>query len=382
MRSEHLSLNIRFRPVSFVLLAVLSFSMNAYSEDCMSIIRTMLPKLDQTVAANIDIEDNLNHRKFIAQFAKKHGIPVFIKQNDKGVDVPVILVNRKTGPKLMSLMENSFGTQVALQKDWKNDHGLLRHGKYLIDLDSPGARGFGEIEQTGIAWKNLETYIPKRTTGSSPLLEVTYLLTPNEKNAIDYYQKVRRSALFRVKFTFGGADIVEYPNLLKSGGEHCFIFCKASAIDSHVSEIKSRLMGMGLTNPDEFLNDPKIMQKVGIIQDIINEVEPDDLHYDLLNTDGMLDVLAKNYPEAVKTKAQKLEFLNWVVSYDANKKYSKVLKDLGVTGDYGVRDAINQRASAVFVYDEGADINSFNSATYSNFGKFVSWPTTKQFPVD
>lgn len=53
-----------------------------------------------------------------------------------------------------------------------------------------------------------------------------------------------------------------------------------------------------------------------------------------------------------------------------------------MTGDYGIDDAINKRASAIFVYDEGADVKAFENATYKNFGKFVSWPATKQYPVD
>ena len=377
-----MKLKFKSQIFSSVLFLLLSLSFNAQAEDCLSLIKSLLPKIDQEVAAQIDIENHLNHRKFIAQFAKKHGIPVFIKQNDHGVDVPVILVNKQSAPKLKALFENSFGTQVALQKDWNNDHGLLRNGKYLIDLDSPGARGFGEIEQTGLAWKNLETYLPKRSAGSSPVLEVSYLLTPHEKSVIDYYQKVRRSALFRVKFSFGGFQGPNYPNMLSNGGEHCFIFCKAEAVSAHVHEIKSRLADLGLENPDQLLNDPQVLKNLTIIQDILNEVEPDKLHHGVLGTDGMLDLLKDHFPQTIVTKAQKLEFLNWVVSYDASKKYSAALKTLGVTRDYGIRDAINQRASAVFIYDEGADINSFNNATYSNYGKFVSWPTTKQYPVD
>lgn len=379
---QDLSKKFRLNDLSVVLLTLLFFSTNVRSEDCMSMIRTLLPKLDKQVAEQIDIDDHLNHRKFIAQFAKKHSIPAFIKQNDKGIDVPVILVNKKTAPKLKELFENSFGTQVALQKDWNNDHGLLRHGNYLIDLDSPGARGFGEIEETGLSWKNLSTYLPKKTAASSPVLEVSYLLTPNEKSVIDYYQKVRRAALFRVKFTFGGVVNGDYPNMLKSGGEHCFIFCKADAVSAHVHEIRTRLTDLGLKDPDEFLKNAEVIKKINAIQEVLNEVRPEDLHHGILGSDGMLDLLTKFYPENIKTKAQKLDFLNWVVSYDSSRKYSTVLRDLGITRDYGIRDAINQRASAIFIYDEGADANSFNNATYTNFGKFVSWPQTKQFPVD
>lgn len=377
-----MSVKFRFRPVNIILFALLMFSFNVHSEDCLSIIKSLLPKIDSQVAASINIEDHLNHRKFIAQFAKKNGIPVFIKQNDRGVEVPVILVNKKTAPKLSGLFENSFGTQVVLQANWNNDHGLLRTGKYIIDLDAPGARGYGEIEQTGLAWKDIDTYLPLKKAGSYPVLEVTYLTTPNEKSVIDYYQKVRRAALFRVKFSFGGFQGPDYPNMLKGGGEHCFIFCKAGSVSSHVTEIRSRLVNLGLNNPEEFLSNPDVIKKLNTIQSVLNEVQPQQLHHDILNSDGMLELLNPYYPQQITTKAQKLEFLNWVVSYDSSKKYASVLRDLGVTGDYGIRDAINQRASAIFIYDEGADASTFTNATYSNNGKMISWPTTKQYPVD
>ena len=375
---------MKFKPFIFVLFLTFNLSLTptGYAEDCLKIIRTMLTGMDEKVAKTIDLDDHLNHRHFIAQFAKKNGIPVFLKQNDHGVDVPVVLLNAQSGPKLKQFLENSFGTQVALQKDWNNDHGLLRAGDYIIDLDSPGARGYGEIEQTGLAWKNVQTYLKKRHAGSSPTLEVSYLLTPNEKSIIDYYQKVRRAALFRVKFTFGGHHGPDYPNLLKGGGEHCFIFCKAQAVHSHVSEIKSRLSALGVKNPDQFLEDPKAQNAIERVQDFINDTRADDLSSRLLNSKTILALFKDLYPESITTDSKRLEFINWIVSYDSSKKYAEVLETLGVTGDYGIDDAINKRASVIFVYDEGADAKAFNNATYKNFGKFVSWPATKQYPVD
>lgn len=375
---------MRLKPFIFVILVTLfsAFSLQAQAEDCFKIIKSMLTTMDAKVAGTIDLDDHLNHRHFIAQFAKKNDIPVFLKQNNHGVDVPVILLNAATGPKLKNLLENSFGTQVALQKEWKNDHGLLRAGNYIIDLDSPGARGYGEIEQTGLAWKDIQMYLPRRKFGSSPTLEVAYLLTPIEKSIIDYYQKVRRSALFRVKFTFGGHNGPDYPNQLNGGGEHCFIFCKAQAVQSHVSEIRMRLSSLGIKSPEKLLADPKAQSAIATIQKAINEAGPDVLNSKMLNSKTFLDSLDGLYPSEVNTTAKKLEVLNWLVSYDSSVKYADVLENLGVSGDYGIADAISKRASVIFVYDEAADPKAFNNANYSNFGKFVSWPTTKQYPVD
>ncbi len=277
-------------------------------------------------------------------------------------------------------LENSFGTQVALQKDWNNDHGLLRAGEYIIDLDSPGGRGYGEIEATGLAWKNLYSYVQRRTAGTSPVLEVSYLLTPSERDTVDYYQKVRRAALFRVKFTFGGHNGPDYPNLLKNGGEHCFVFCKAQGVYSQTSEIKSRLMALGIKDPDALLKSDKVKFAIEQIQHMINETGPEKLHSSILSHKDTLSLFNDIYPENI-SDAKKLELVNWIISYDSTKKYGKVMSDLGVSGDYGVGDAMNKRASAVFVYDEAADESAFKDAIYTNEGKMVNWPTNKQYPV-
>lgn len=378
-----MNVKLKFRPLFLAVLMVvtLSATRGAYAEDCMGILKTILTSFDEKMAVKADLDTHLNHRNFIAQFAKKNNIPVFLKLNSRGEEIPVILLNAKTAPKLQKYLEYSFGTQVALQKDWNNDHGLLRAGEFIIDLDSPGARGYGEIEETGLAWKPLYGYLERRAHGSSPTLEVSYLLTPNEKSVVDYYQKVRRAALFRVKFTFGGHDGPDYPNLLKNGGEHCFIFCKAQGVYSQTSEIKQRLIGVGIADPDGLLKNAKAQLALEQVQNMINETGPKDLHSSMLSHPSTLALFKDFYPKTVKTDKQKLEILNWIISYDSTKKYGQVMNDLGISGDYGVGDAMNKRASAIFVYDEGADAAAFKEANYTNEGKMVNWPTTKQYPV-
>ncbi|MBC7711718.1 MAG: hypothetical protein H7177_00165 [Rhizobacter sp.] len=379
-----MNVKLKFKPLflAVVMMASMTVSRGVYAEDCMQIIKEMLVSFDKKTAETIDLDANVNHRNFIAQFAKKNKIPVFLKQNSRGVDIPVILLNKDTGKKLEKFLANSFGTEVALQPDYNNDHGLLRAGKYIIDLDSPGARGYGEIEETGLAWKNVDSYLARRTVQSSPTLEVSYLLTPNEKSIIDYYQKVRRAALFRVKFSFGGYDGPDYPNLLKNGGEHCFIFCKAQGVYNQSSEIRSRLINLGITDPDALLQDAKAKLAIQQVQDIMNETEPNDLHSFMLSDKSMLNLFKDFYPKTVKTDKDRLDILNWIISYDSTKKYGAVMKDLGVSGDYGIGDAMNSRASVIFIYDEGADPAAFKNATYTNNGKMVSWPQTKQYPVN
>ncbi len=356
---------------------------DAHADECMLAIKSLLTKIDGPVAGKIaGLDTHIDHRNFIAQLAKKKNIPVFLKQNEKGESIPIILLNKTTSPKLKGLIENSFGTQIALQKDWNNDHGLLRAGNYIIDLDTPGARGFGEIEETGLAWKNVHSYLTHTGPDSSPTLEVAYLLTPDERSTVDYYQKVRRAALFRVNFTFADYDAGNFPSQLKNGGEHCFLFCKATEVTTHIQEIKQKLSSFGVKDPNKFLKDPKVALALKEIRELFNNTDPDSLNSNILNNKKVLDLLSGLYPKGVATNDQKLAFVNWLTSYDSSVRYNSAMKTLGVTEDLGVEDAINSRVSVIFVYDENAEVSTFSNATYSNYGKFISWPTTKQYPVD
>lgn len=351
------------------------------AEGCLDYFKRIFsykPKIE----TEFDLNKHLNNRVFIANYAKKNGIPVFLKQNDSGEEIPVILVNSKSSKKLTQFIDNSYGTEVSLQPNYDNDHGLLRTGNTIIDVDSPGYRGYGEIHKTGLAWKEFESYISRRKTDSGVILEVTYLLTPEEKKAIDYYQRIRRAAIFRVKFAFKGAKTEDHPFLLNTGGEHCFIFCKAQAVSSHNSELQSKLNFLGLKNIDEFFKKPEVIANIEKIKEIVLNTKPMDLKPEILKDAKIIKSFDNLYPKEIKTDDQKYEFLRWVISYEGSDRYTRVLKELGVSSDYGIKDASNKRVSAILVYDEAATPENFNNAQYSAKGAFTPWPTGIQKPVE
>lgn len=355
----------------------------AYSADnCLDLIKTLMTKMDSDVAKKVNLDAHVNHRAFVANFAKKNGIPVFMKQSGNGEDIPFILVNRNSAPKLKNYIENSYGTNVALQPGYGNDHGLMRTGNFIIDVDAPGYRGYGELHKTGLAWKEFNSYTARRTTQSGTILEVSYLLTPDEKKIVDFYQRIRRAAIFRVKFSFKDFKTEDHPFLLNTGGEHCFIFCKAQAVTSHISELQGKLKTLGLQNPDEYLAKKEVQDKLNQYKEFILNYDPDKLAPELATHPKIIAFFEGQYPAGITTVEKKGEFLRWLVSYDGSKNYNRVLKDLGVTSDYGVGDTRNKRVSAVLVYDENGNIENFNKGIYEAKGAFTSWPAGPQKPVE
>ncbi len=352
------------------------------AENCLDLIKTLMTKMDADVAKKVNLDAHVDHRAFMASFAKKNGIPVFIKQNASGEKIPFVLVNRESAPRLKSFIENSYGTDVALQPGYGNDHGLMRTGNFIIDVDAPGHRGYGELHKTGLAWKEFSSYTSRRTTDSGTMLEVSYLVTPEEKQIIDFYQRIRRAAIFRVKFAFKDFKTEDHPFLLNSGGEHCFIFCKAQAVTSHLYELQGKLKAMGLQNPDEFLARKDIQEKMNLFRDFILGYDANQLVPELATHPKILDFFEGAYPLSINTVEKKAEFLRWLVSYEGSKNYNRVLKDLGVTQDYGVGDARNKRVSAILVYDESANKENFNKGIYESKGAFTSWPSGPQKPVE
>lgn len=362
------------------LLLLTSLSLYA-GEDCDDLLKKVLLKVDSNEQI-VEINQHVNHRQFIANFAKKNGVPVFYKQNNIGEEVPVILINSSNYKKMKNYIENSYGTEVVLQPGYNNDHGLLRTGNFIIDVDAPGYRGYGELHDTGIAWKNFDEYLMRRTTQSGTILEVSYLLTADEKLAVDFYQRVRRAAIFRVKFSFNGFKTEDHPFLLENGAEHCFIFCKAQAVTTHINEIRGNLVKMGLSNPDEYLSKDEVKSALDYTKTKLMNTSPMVLSPYVVETDEIVAMFAKIFPDTLKNKRQQLDFIKWIISYDSSKNYNQVLKNLGVSSDYGIGDFRNKRVSAVLVYDEKAVADEFNKGNYTNKGAFTNWPMGNQRPVE
>ena len=293
----------------------------------------------------------------------------------------MILMDRTTAPKLEPFLAQSIGTQIQLQPNWQNDHGSLRVTNHLIDADTPGARSYGELHKTGIAWKPLDSYMVRRQTGHYVILEVAYRLTPYERSVAEYYQRVRRAAIFRVKFTFGsGRNAEDYVNQLDGGGEHCFLFCKGTQVQTQVREIESKLGQAGVADSNAIFGSPEVQKYLGQVIPKLMAANPDQensLNASLVLQPEDLAVIAPLKPEGMDIRL----FAEWLVALDASRKYSQLLISLQVTSSTGMSDMNNPRATAILIYDSDGKNQQFRDATYTSHGIFYNWTLDGQYPL-
>jgi hypothetical protein len=313
-------------------------------------------------------------------------IPAFVKQTPHG-DLPVILVTADTAPTLKPIFENSMGTMFAQQLGYKNDHGLLRVNRFIIDADTPGARGFGEINQTGPAWKELQTYMDRRRKSEdklSNIVEVGFVLTQKEQQSALFYQAVRRAAIFRVPFTYGAnREVVDARNAL-SAGEHCFVFCKGAANSSHISEIQNKMRALGIKNPDAFIQTPEVVQFLNEARDLlVNKTKNDEseMNWNRINSSSLTARIESLLPQNLTNEEQKI-LINWIIALEVSTKYEALRDSLGLTSDGGFRDMRSSRASFIAMYGKSTDAPKFRDATFSSDGVFYSWTNEDQAPLE
>ncbi len=368
-----------FRNLAWASLAALALASSALADDLC--FKDALIAFQQGATQFTAVREALIRRLHADPSA-----PAFLKTTRNG-ELPVILVNPETykaNPEIKTYMDSSMGTQIVLQPDWNNDHGLMRDGGVIIDVDTPGARNFGELNETGIAWKKVDSYIPRRKSTAQVILEVSYALRPEEKAVVDYYQRARRAAIFRVKFTFGGADNPEgQPNMLQGGGEHCFVFCKGSAVSSHISEIAGNLRTLGLGDVNAIMPRPEVKAYLAKVREKLMKANVDDadkFKRDLAITPALIKGLDPLFPKTMPPKDRKTAAA-WLVAYDASTQYQRLLNALGVTPDLSVNDMNNPRATAILVYDKAQSAEAFGNATYTANGKFYNWTTQGQRPI-
>lgn len=316
-----------------------------------------------------DLQDQIRSQQIPARMTRE-------QQNR----TPVVLLNDRTSPLLNNYIQQSMGVQVVYQPGGRNDHGLVRIGNFIADMDAPGYRRGGELHKTGIQWKDIFEYNEIRAGLFYPqrvLIEVSYALNRQESEASQIYHTMRRSAIVRVPFTFGGGqNNLAQPNMLKNAGEHCFIFCSGGNIGTQIREISQNFGNLKLGDIETYLKDSEV-------ESFLDKADQELLSaFKNRNENNMRPDLAKDLPgyEALTNRifkdlneSQKNEAMNWLIGYRTSKNYQALIRNLRISGDTGYRDLSNPRATAVFIYDNKASSYDFKSDQYAAPGVFSSW---------
>lgn len=309
-------------------------------------------------------------------------IPAVAIPTAKG-PIPAILMNAETAPHLTNLLDRSLGTIVNYQPEYNNDHGMIRLFQVLADMDTPGARRAGELHQTGISWTGLNSYLQYAQGRSRVKVEVVYSLTPEEARAAKTYHLMRRAAIVRVPFTFGGRNRqVGLMNLLERSGEHCFVFCSGSGVSGQIQEIRQVFTKYNLGTIDEVIAREDVKMWIKAVEDKLNQTSASDGHS--LNATLPLRV---GIPESLKeatsqmTPETRAEMLNWLAGYSISQSYLGLTRTLGIQGDTAYNGIQNPRAVAVFIYDGVASAEQFMSPEYTALGKFSNWSHQNSKPL-
>ena len=347
---------------------------------------------DCTLKGQFDVAQIPKLRDTTAEQLSAAGVPMMVKKTGGG-NTPVILVNSGSYKKLAELFKSSLGVWVQLQPDYRNDHGMLRVADKVIDVDSPGARGYGELHDTGLSWKPVLPYMARQRDGAAVKIEVNYVLTKPEMAVAEFYQRIRRSAIFRVPFTFGGgrADLTK-PNSLQRGGEHCFVFCRGGSLSEQVSAIGAEIQKLNVPNVTTYMGQERVKSFLDLVRQRVNEwnvgFDEGDVRGGAFENSALskmrgearpiLEEFADIFPAGLPA-GKRLEFANWVVSHNAAAEYQMLLQNLRVGGGMGFEGMGTPRATFVLIYDfaPGAE-QAFRNGTYTTRGIFSSWTADGQ----
>jgi len=349
-----------------------------YGDEPISIVsEAALPPADCTTEGivrslrNLILSDQgapLEARQALIAHLKEKKIPAFLKTTTHG-DVPVILMTSSTAPEISEFLSHSIGTQASLQPTHTNDHGQFRLENFVIDLNDPGKRGFGEINATGLAWKPLGSYLNirgKDTESNSVIMEVAYALKPDELQVAEYYQRMRRAAIIRVPFVLDTVrSDLTLPNTVIANGssENCYLFCKGMVINNQVNTINDQLHKLGLADVNKFYNDQRTQTFLNQVRAKLLAANPDDKS--ILNNrigDSDLKTIAPYFSSVTDSALRNIA--NWTIGLDASIRYRAMLDGLKVGNDVKAEDINNPRATALLIYDNQEEAPHFNDATY------------------
>lgn len=185
---------------------------------------------------------------------------------------------------------------------------------------------------------------------------------------VRYYQTVRRAAIIRVPFTFGGGGAqIASPTRLNDG-ENCFSFARGSSLSGHIRQMESELRTRTGKSFQELKAVPEVAQFLAKARGEIAALSPDSVK---LN-----DRVALEWQEAralIGKLGGDATLLNWLIGMDATTSYNELFRHLEISGESSFSDMNHRQASFVLVYDDIASKEQFEARDFKRSGIFSTW---------
>jgi hypothetical protein len=316
---------------------------------------------------------------FLGDLLGKKSTPApFIEIKHSSGKVPVVLANAETVASLKDTFDHSMGIIVQHQPGYRNDHGMFRLSDNFIDLDSPGYRARGELYQTGISWAPVTEYLNYAYKRAQPVrVEILFKLDEYDLTVAKSYQLMRRSAIVRAPFSFGGAkNNLDQQNMLKYSGENCFSFCQGSYVQSQISEIRTVLMQTGFDKPEAVLENSDFKAELKKIKQTFFSANPNDTK--IINPQSLAKFLVPKIISENKlwqnlSDAKKNEALNYFIGMAISIEYKNLLQRLEVRSGSGFESLSSSEVAAVVIYDSNVTEANFKNKNYTSPGIFTTW---------
>ncbi len=327
-------------------------------------------------------------RRAVGDYLARLNIPLLSKNTRNGL-IPVALLTAENVQSFQALFDASYGLIHQQQPNWRNDHGLIRIGSTLIDVDEPGARLWGEINQTGLSWFDIYENTARKLDKErpEPRVEVLYLLDPEELRAARFYHLVRRAAMVRVPCSFNTAlNYRQLPNVAMVASEQCYTFSKSALAAAVRDYAKAQAHLLAANQGPNFLESPAVLDFVRQVeQALLNvkiEYHPDrdapKLTHDFIVRQNLLRTWQAIGPNSMSTDTA-LVLANWVIAYHAAKRYSALLKTLEISSNYHLTEIEARRAHLIVIHNYSpAAVRAFANASYTSSGVHQNWDNQGQ----
>ncbi len=313
-----------------------------------------------------------SRRTAIESFLSAHPeIPWFKRQTERGV-VPVVMLNEVTYPALEPLLHESVGYGFDMTPG-SSDHAILRVENTLMDIGHMGTRRGGELNHTGIAWKELDSILPWRRV----MIQNSYLMPKRDRDIARFYHATRRASFFRARYAFSNDWELERvtPNLIEEVSENCFRFCKSDQTPHLSTALASRLQALVGSELEAIRSSDITAEFIGRARKAVMEADPYDASK--LNWYTAKRIARESRLDSILPKhlneLQRETVANLLVSERAVADYTALLSKYRVSDHHGYQDIDAGAVSFTIIMAPMSAAETFRAGRFEAHGAFFHW---------